>query len=408
MDDVGGRAAAVVNQRSTFNHDVDSVIGFIGFGQPALAHDVTSWMRSAANISYTFNWFYVDNRDTGYFVSGLDPIRPSNVDPTLPTWGTGGSEWQGFLPASQHVHETNPAQGFFVSWNNKPAPGFLAADDQYAYGSVYRSQMLVNQLQIQFAADPGGLSRSSVVQAMETAASQDLDGLTMVPLLLQYLQGRTEPAGVQAMLSQLSAWVAAGAHRKKASPGDTQYAQAAAVAISDELIPNLVRALYDPILAAGGISGIGSTGGASTSGYARLPMQFVNTPNSGDAHVGSAYDGGYEGYVDSTLQQLLGQSPADGFRSAITSRECAGGPSTCLSTIDAALLSTYNALVSANGSPNVAAWTASSASKAANQTMPLYDAIHFRALGVITQPPIDWQNRPTFQQVIEFPRHRPR
>jgi hypothetical protein len=39
--------------------------------------------------------------------------------------------------------------------------------------------------------------------------------------------------------------------------------------------------------------------------------------------------------------------------------------------------------------------------------MPVYDAIQFRALGLIGQPAIDWQNRPTFQQVIEFPRHRP-
>ena len=45
---------------------------------------------------------------------------------------------------------------------------------------------------------------------------------------------------------------------------------------------------------------------------------------------------------------------------------------------------------------------------AAGQTMPVYDAIQFRALGVVGQPAIDWQNRPTFQQVIEFPRHRPR
>jgi hypothetical protein len=65
-------------------------------------------------------------------------------------------------------------------------------------------------------------------------------------------------------------------------------------------------------------------------------------------------------------------------------------------------------LVTANGSSNVPAWTASTDSAAAKQTMPLYDAIEFRALGVITQPAIDWQNRPTFQQVIEFPTHRPR
>ncbi len=191
---VGGKPVAVVNQRSTYNHDVDSVVGFLGWGQPALTHDVQSWMQSAAKIAFTFNWFYVDDKDTGYFVSGLDPVRPSNVDPTLPTWGTGGSEWQGFLPASQHVHEINPAQGFFVSWNNKPAPGFSAADDQYGYGQVYRSIMLVNQLKAQFAAHGGKVTRANVVQAMETAATQDLDGVSVLPLLLQ-LPGRAQRAG---------------------------------------------------------------------------------------------------------------------------------------------------------------------------------------------------------------------
>jgi hypothetical protein len=30
-----------------------------------------------------------------------------------------------------------------------------------------------------------------------------------------------------------------------------------------------------------------------------------------------------------------------------------------------------------------------------------YDSIYFRPLGAITQPLIPWQNRPTFQQVVE-------
>jgi hypothetical protein len=384
------------------------VIGFLGWGQPAVTHDVDSWMQSAAKILYTFNWLYVDDRDTGYFVSGKDPVRPSTVDPTLPTWGTGVAEWQGYLTPEQHVHQTNPAQGFFVSWNNKPAPSFAAADDQYGYGQVFRSMMLVDQLKAQFAAHPGGVTRANVAQAMETAASQDLDGLTVLPLLLEYLQGQAEPAGVQKMLDLLATWIDAGAHRRKAAAADTQYANAAAVAIADELIPNLIQALYNPILAAGGFGSAGSTGGATAPAYRALPMQFVNTPNSGGAHLGSAYDGGYEGYLVSTLQQLLGQSPVDGFGPEITDRECNGGPSTCHAAIDAALLSTYNSLVTANGSSTVTAWTASSASKAANQTMPVFDAIQFRALGIVGQPAIDWQNRPTFQQVIQFPRHRPR
>ncbi|MGI8761322.1 MAG: penicillin acylase family protein [Jatrophihabitantaceae bacterium] len=404
----GGKPVAVVNQRSTYNHDVDSVVGFLGWGEPALTHDVRSWTQSAAKIQFTFNWFYVDDRDTGYFVSGLDPIRPSDVDPTLPTWGTGGSEWQGFLPAAGHVQEINPSQGFFVSWNNKPAPGFSAADDQYGYGQVYRSVMLVNQLQAQRAAHSGRLTRANVVQAMETAASQDLDGVTVLPLLLRYLAGSQQPASVQAMLVQLSSWTQAGSHRLKAAPQDTQYQHAAAVAIADELLPNLIRAFYDPILLAGGLGSAGSNGGATAPAYTALPMQFVNTPNSGGAHLGSAYDGGYEGYLVATLQQLLGGHPLDGFGSEITTLECTGGPSTCRAAVDTALLKTYDSLKTANGTSTVASWTSSSASAAARQSIPVFDAIQFRALGLVGQPPIDWQNRPTFQQVIEFPRHRPR
>jgi hypothetical protein len=210
------------------------------------------------------------------------------------------------------------------------------------------------------------------------------------------------------MLDELRSWIAGGAHRRKAAPGDAQYAHAAAVAIADELVPNLVRALYDPILAAGGLGPAGSTGGATAPAYAALPMQFVNTPNSGGAHLGSAYDGGYESYLVATLEQLLGHPPADGFGPEITSHECAGGPSTCPATIDAALRTTYDTLVAANGSADVASWTASSASAAAKQAMPVYDAIQFRTMGIVGQPAIDWQNRPTFQQVVSFPRHRPR
>ena len=103
------------------------------------------------------------------------------------------------------------------------------------------------------------------------------------------------------MLAQLKAWNAAGSHRIKAKHEDTQYADHAAVAISDELVPNLIRAFYDRILADGGSGGVESTGGATLPGYAKVPMQWVNTPNSGDAHLGSAYDGGFEGYLMSTL-----------------------------------------------------------------------------------------------------------
>jgi acyl-homoserine lactone acylase PvdQ len=405
----GGKPVAVVNQRSTYGHDIDSIVGFLRWGQPALTHDVSSWMKGAAEVQYTFNWFYVDNRDTGYFTSGLDPIRPKNVDPALPSWGTGNAEWQAYLSAADHVQEINPAQGFFVSWNNKPAPGFSASDEQFGYGQVYRSVLLVNQLKAQLAVHKNRLSRANVVQAMETAATQDLDGVTVVPQLLAYLQSRSEPAGVRAMLTQLQQWTASGAHRKKAVASDSQYDHAAAVAIDDVVIPAVIRAIYDPLLAGDGLGPVGTNGGATALGYNILPMPFINTPNSGGKHLGSAFDAGYEGYLLTTLQQLRGQSPADAFSGAITKTWCGGGPSSCGGAIDKALAAAYQSLVTANaGATSVASWTLSPDAAAAKQTMPVFDAIQFRALGVVGQPAQDWQNRPTFQQVVSFPRHRTR
>jgi acyl-homoserine lactone acylase PvdQ len=405
----GGQPVAVVNQRSTYGHDVDSAVGFLSWAMPSLTHDASSWLNGASLIKYTFNWFYADDRDIAYFSSGSLPVRPAGVDPNLPTWGTGNAEWQGFLPASAHPQAIDPSSGVITSWNNKPAPQFSASDSQYGYGPVYRVQMLNAQIQQQFAQHGGKITRANLVQAAETAASQDLDGLSTLPELLPYLSGRAEPAGVQQMLSTLAAWNAGGDHRLKAAPGDAQYADHAAVAIMDVLQVNLIRALFDPVLAAGGITGTGSTGGAVTPSYAVLPMQWVNTPDSGGAHLGSAYDGGYEGYVVKALRQLRGEQVAQPFQPAIMNRVCGSGPASCAAAIDRALADSYQALVQANGgSADVASWTATPDTVAANQTMPVYDAIQFRALGIVGQPAIDWQNRPTFQQVVEFPRHRPR
>jgi len=396
-----GKPVAVVDQRSTYNHDVDPVIGFLHFGEPALTHDAQSWMVGASEIGFTFNWFYVDDRDIAYFVSGRDPIRPPFVDPNLPTWGTGGAEWRGFLPASQHVHEINPPQGFFDSWNNKPAPLFSASDSEYGYGPVYRVQMLTDQIRHQFAIHHGKITRADLVQAMETAATQDLDGLTILPALLRAARGRPEPAGVVQMLAALKAWYSGGAHRILASASDTQYEQAAAVAIMDQLTPAVIKAIFDPLFAAGG---------TSPGGYNVFPMGFVNEPFNGGAHLGSAYDGGWEGYTVKALGQMTGQRVAQPFSPAVTATLCgSGGLKNCGPALDAALAATYQALVKANrGSAIVARWTADANTVAAGLTMPQYDAIGFRSLGIVGQPSIPWQNRPTFQQVVSFPAHRPR
>jgi hypothetical protein len=266
---------------------------------------------------------------------------------------------------------------------------------------VYRVQMLTDQIRHQFAIHHGKINRANLVQAMETAASQDLDGLTILPALLHAIQGRHEPAGVGQMLTALKAWLADGAHRVLASPSAKQYQQHAAVAIMDQLTPALIKAIFDPLFAAGG---------GSSAGYNVLPMGFVNEPYNVGAHLGSAYDGGWEGYTVKALDQMTGRKVAQPFSPVVTARLCGrAGLRQCAPALKAALAATYQALVKANrGSTNVASWTQDANTVATGLTMPAYDAIGFRALGIVGQPSIPWQNRPTFQQVVSFPAHRPR
>ncbi|MHB8449225.1 MAG: penicillin acylase family protein [Mycobacteriales bacterium] len=401
----GGKPVAVVAQRSTYGHELDSGIGFLRWNMPSYTYDAQSWMQGAEDVGYTFNWFYVDDRDIAYYASGKDPVRPSDVNPNLPDWGTGIAEWQGFLPPQDHPHEINPPQGYFTSWNNKPAPEFSASDSEYGYGSVYRSQSLDEAIQQQFALHHGKLTEANLVTAMESAATVDLSGRRVLPALFDYLGTRSEPAGVERMLAGLRTWLAAGAHRVRAAPGDTQYAYASAVASMDEFYPRLVRALFDPLFAAGGVY----TTDGLPFGYNVVPMAFANTPNSQGSHLGSAYDGGWEGYLVTLLSQLRGVAVLGPFPPAVVDRVCGpGGPAACPAAIDRALAATYQAMVSANGgSTDVASWTQDTNTVSAGVTLPTYDEIVLRAVGIVGQPNPDWQNRPTFQQVAMFTSHRP-
>ena len=102
-------------------------------------------------------------------------------------------------------------------------------------------------------------------------------------------------------------WHADGAHRRKATP--RRQAIPAACRGRDH---GRARAQPDRgrsstgCSPADGLNGKGSTAG----GYSVFPMGFVDTPNGGGSRHGSSYDGGWEGYMVKTLEQLRGQHPS--------------------------------------------------------------------------------------------------
>ena len=111
-------------------------------------------------------------------------------------------------PAS---HPQAMDQPFLANWNNKQARGTRAADDNFGYGSIYRSQSLSDRIR----RGTRGSRKMSLVQlidAMESAGTVDLRATKVLPWALK-LVGRPRDPQLRHAVSVLRAWVRSGGHR---------------------------------------------------------------------------------------------------------------------------------------------------------------------------------------------------
>jgi acyl-homoserine lactone acylase PvdQ len=364
----GPQKVAISVKRSTRGRELISARAFEDLNKGRV-HSAKQFTQVMNQVEFGFNWTYVDNRDIAYFSSGRLPIRPASVDLGLPTNGDGEYEWRGFLSQKAHPQAINPAGGVLVNWNNKPAHGFAAADDHWSYGSLQRVRLLSDAL-----AGIGKYSPASVVAAMNTAATQDFRVLKVLPSIATVLAGTTAPsARDQQMLDLLESWRTSGGSRldldldgKIDDPG---------AAIMDAVWPRIARAVMSPVL------------GPALPGLEAL--QPLDDPANDQ---GSAYDNGWYGYVDKDLRSLMGRS----VKGAFTHKYCgAGDVATCQGSLWAAIDAAGDELQAAQGSDSTV-WRADATAE------------RIRFSGGLLADTMRWTNRPTFQQVISFARHRPR
>ncbi len=380
---------AVSHQRSTYGDELGSAPAFLEWNNPDYVHSAADFMRAAAKETGTFNWFYADSRDIAYYSSGLLPVRPVTIDPNFPTWGTGGYEWQGFLRADgsrtdPHPHAVNPPSGFLANWNNKPAPGWSAADSNFAYGPVYRSQSLADR--VSALVKRGSITEADMVNAMEDAGSVDLDGSQLVAQLRAALgTASLTPAQAQ-ILGILAAWQGNGSHRR-ALVNPSRYEEGTAVAIMDNLSPRLAHAVFDPWL--------------DSSQFSQLVA--INPLNDPPGPKGSSYDGGWEGYLQRSLGQAVDPSLANGYSQPYCG---SGSLPACQKALTAALQAAIDAETAAYGSANPSTWSCDRFNSGAGQCNPAADDIVFSPVGVLSLPNLPWVNRPTFQQVVQYPSSR--
>src|SRR5436853_7889294 len=101
---------------------------------------------------------------------------------------------------------------FLVSWNNKQAPKWAAADDKYSYGPLFRSQMIEDKVT---AATKGKKKMTIVqlIQAMEEPATQDLRGYRLLPTIFKAI-GEPKLKSLRQAFVTLRTWHEHGAHRR--------------------------------------------------------------------------------------------------------------------------------------------------------------------------------------------------
>jgi hypothetical protein len=247
---VRGKKVAFTSARSTYFHEADSALGFAALNDPAQTRDAHSFQRAASDINFAFNWFYIDADDIAYYQSGWYPKRARKTSPDFPIRGTGQFDWRAFDPdlhSSAHIsygaHPNALNQRTIVSWNNKQAPKWAAADDNYHYSANFRSQLLSEPLNRAVRGKRKvGITR--LVQIMEEAATQDLRGVKLLPVLLRGVGKPRDPKLAEAV-KLLRGWRRSGAHRRDLDK-DGHYDDDAAVALMDAWWPLLREAIFKP------------------------------------------------------------------------------------------------------------------------------------------------------------------
>lgn len=363
---VDGVPVAFVRVRSSYLAEVDSGLTYVEMMDPGAIDGARDFQRAFGRFNFTFNWFYVDDRDIAYMLGGDHPIRPAGVDPSLPIWDGPENAWQGMLSFADTPKAISPSSGFITSWNNKQAPGFAAADNEWSYGPVHRSQPLDDRI-LGAAEGDGKVSLVELVGAMGDAATVDLRGDKVLPLMLDALGSQADPR-LDRAIDLLSDWHASGAHRRDRD-GDGEYEHQAAVALMDAWWDGALDAIFGPTL-----------GGALDD----VPAGRDDEPGP----VGSAYIAGWYGQVHKDLRSVLGRPVQGRF-----SREYCGfgDPAACSEALRVSLDAAIAELESAHD-VDPATWDVDEDA----------EKIRFTPLGVQGQDPMQWQNRPTFQQVMQF------
>src|SRR3954467_1045481 len=244
---VGGKPVAFSKAKGVDFHEIDAALPFMRMAENHPT-DAKSFMKDFSSFPGTENWFYVDRKSVAFQQSGLFPKHKRGSDVDLPFWGDGRADWQGFnssnytfktIPGSHRPRALNPKEGYFISWNNKEAPGWRKGPREWGDGPVHRALILHHKLLSQKKKNGGKVDLTALTRAVNLAATTDLRGDEDYVWMRRVIG--TAPAADAPFVKLLDAWHKSGSQRLDAD-GDNLYDHGAAVALMDAWWPRAVRA----------------------------------------------------------------------------------------------------------------------------------------------------------------------
>jgi acyl-homoserine lactone acylase PvdQ len=383
-----GKKVAFVHERSSYFHEADSVIGFAQLNEPGIVTGVSGFKQAVSNINFVFNWAYVDSEHIAYAVSGAYPQRAKGTSPDFPVLGTGKYDWKGFNPSTQtatylpfkkHPQAVDPP--FLVSWNNKQAPEWAAADDKYDYGPVFRSQMIEDKVK---AATKGKkkMTIAQLIKAMEEPATQDLRGYRLLPTIFKAI-GKPKSAQLRQALAKLRTWQQHGAHRRDLNR-DGVDEETPAIELMDAWWPRLLVGEFRPAL--------------GRQAFERLEGMLQTGSYTGGSPTEPSFDDGWWSYVYKDLRDVFGPKPkapwSRGYCGEGSKKKCR---QILQRTLREALRTTPQQL-----------YGGGDGACAANPQPSCFDQNRPQLTSGIELQPFPFQNRPTFQQVVTLTQRLPR
>ena len=159
---------------------------------------------------FEFNFHVAtDDGHIAYFHWGANPLRDERCDPRLPRLA-GMCDWDGFRTGSALPHIVDPAKGYLVNWNNKPAHGWSGGDALEKWGPVHRAELFERTVQDFLAAD-GKLSEADLKAINVEISTRSPFPRELAPFVLDATQASADPVWQDARAA-LDAWVDAGGH----------------------------------------------------------------------------------------------------------------------------------------------------------------------------------------------------